>query len=264
MELPTQQDTYDLVFEGTFLKDLPPSIKRYTYHSEHQVLSIIDAEFSRLDTSTHASEFILFHTSKNILEHIFDPLRVDTSVARFCTSFDIKEELLLITLMSTPHSEAASGMHYIMIKTLEPMELDMDLRGYAGATIQGNSRGKQADHGWGPTQRPPGQRDSPAVTLEVAYSESDSKLNSDVRFWLNPNEGDANVCLTLRINRSRPEIRIEKWEKQNDRPHRSQTVWITRRANQTNVAGHPLTIAFGSLFRRQPSSPAETDLLVSQ
>lgn len=265
MELPKHHDSHDLTFKGSFLKDLPPSIKRYTYHSEHQALGIIDSEFSRLDTSTHASEFVLFHTSKETLEHIFDTLRVDTSsIARLCTSFDTEEELLLVTLMKTPHSAASDVVNTMILETLASVRMMRSLQGYSGATIRGQTRGKQADYGWGPKRRPPGQPDSPSVTLEVAYSESDSKLSSDVRFWLNPDDGNANMCLTLRINRSRPEIRIEKWEKQNDRPHRSQIIWITRRGGETTVSDHPLVVPFESLFRRPPSRSWENDLEISQ
>ena len=106
--------------------------------------------------------------------------------------------------------------------------------------------------------------DSLAFTLEVAYSESDSKLNSDVRFWLNPGDGNANICLTLRINRSRPEIRIEKWERQNNKAHRSQVIWVTKQRGQLNVTGHPLLIPFESLFRYQSTCPREKDLEISQ
>lgn len=48
--------------------------------------------------------------------------------------------------------------------------------------------------------------------------------NSDVRFWLDPGNGAAEILLTLQINRFPPGIRIEKWAKQNDRIHRLQVI----------------------------------------
>lgn len=133
----------------------------------------------------------------------------------------------------------------MLIRSLIPMDLSLSLRGYPGATIRGG-RGKQADNGWGPKRKACGAHDRPSITLKVAYSESDSKLNSDVRFWLNPNEGNAKLCLTLQIHKSRPEICIEKRERQNDRIHRSQVTYITKKGDHSNVTHHPITIPFHS------------------
>jgi hypothetical protein len=41
-------------------------------------------------------------------------------------------------------------------------------------------RGKQADYGWGRRRRPHNQPKYPSITLEVAYSESEAMLNSDI------------------------------------------------------------------------------------
>ncbi|CDM29395.1 unnamed protein product [Penicillium roqueforti FM164] len=125
-------------------------------------------------------------------------------------------------------------------------------------------RAKAPDYDWGPKRAPPGQRISPSVALEVAFSESDAKLNSDVRFWLNPDDGNAKGCLTLTIERSRPEIRIENWEKKENRCHRSQVTWVTRKGTRTHVTHHPLIIPFESLFLRQSSRPEEKDLAIPE
>lgn len=262
--MPQHQGSHDLDLEGSFLKDLPPSVKRYTYHGKSQFLNTLHSESTRFEASTNASEFLLFYTSKERIKNILDPQNEDTSVAKFCTSFDTNEQLLLVTMPSKPHSAAADDMNTMIRQALIPMGLLTALQGYPGATIRGDSRGKQADYGWGPKRRAPGQSSSPSVTLEIAFSQSDSKLNSDIRFWLNPDDGNANICLTLRINRSRPEIRIESWERQNNRIHRSQVTWITKTRDRVNVTHHPLTIPFESLFRRQPSHPGEKDLEISE
>lgn len=104
-------------------------------------------------------------------------------------------------------------------------------------------------------------RRSYSVTLEIASSHSDSEINSGVRFWLKPEDGNVNMCLTLRIERSRPEIRIECWERQNHRAHRSQLIWITKQGDRVNVTHHPLTIPFDSPFCRQSSRPEKREML---
>ncbi|KAJ6180241.1 hypothetical protein N7519_010702 [Penicillium mononematosum] len=62
-------------------------------------------------------------------------------------------------------------------------------------------------------QLPNCQLSGPSIALEVAYSKSDSKLSSDVRFWLNPGlqglQNDANVMLVGGIK----VVIIVKWSK---------------------------------------------------
>jgi hypothetical protein len=266
--MPKHQDSYYLDLGGSFLKDLPPSIKRYTYCGNPQFFAIFQSEVARFEASTDISEFLLFHTSKQAIETISNPENEDnkdTSISQFCTAFDINDQLLLVTMSSLPHSQAAHAMNNAVLETLMPMGLSTSILGYQNTTITGNGRGKVPDYGWGPLRRARGQNRSPTVTLEVAFSEAEAKLNADVRFWLDPDSGNANRCLTLRINRSQPEIRIEIWERQNDRIHRSQVTVITEDENQqTNVTHSPFVIPFESLLCRQPSAPRETDLFISQ
>ncbi|KAJ5503587.1 hypothetical protein N7463_006461 [Penicillium fimorum] len=228
MEQDNMDDSSYLDFDGPFLTNLPPSIRRYTYHGEQQFSNIFESE------SSTNSELILFHASKETIEALFNPDQ-ETPIAKLCSSFDTKERLFLITMPSKPHS----------------------------ATIRGDDRGKQPDHGWGPRRRARGEPDSPSVVLEVAYSESNSKSNSDVRFWLNPNEGNANICLTLQIHKSRPEIRIEKWERRQGRIYRSEVTYITKKGDHSNVTHHPINIPFESLLRR-PSERGERDIEFSR
>jgi hypothetical protein len=269
--MPKHQDSYYLDLGGSFLKELPPSIKRYTYCGNPQFFAIFQSEVARFEASRDISEFLLFHTSKEAIETISNPENdeneenEDTSISQFYTSFDINEQLLLVTMSPLPHNQAVHIMDTAVLQTLMPMGLSKSILGYRKATITGNGRGKVPGYGWGPLRPARGQPRSPTVTLEVAFSGAEAKLNSDVRFWLNPDNGNANRCLTLRINRSQPEIRIEMWERRNDRIHRSQVTLITEDENQqTNVTHSPFVIPFESLFCRQPSGPRETDLLIPQ
>ncbi|KAJ5144157.1 uncharacterized protein N7515_002944 [Penicillium bovifimosum] len=80
--------------------------------------------------------------------------------------------------------------------------------------------------------------------------------------------GNADIYLTLRINNSRPEIRVEKGERQNNRIHRSQVIGMSKERNQANaeviVTGHPLIIPFDALFHRQPVDPGGKDPKISE
>lgn len=263
-EMLEDQGSYDLNLDGAFLKDLPPLIKRYTFQGKEQFYNILQTETARarFETSANTSEFVLFHANKETIETLFDPLNEDTDLTRFCSSFDTNEQLLLARMPWGPHNQAVAEMSRLVRRALRPMGLDDVIREYPSLTIQGKDRGKIPDFGWGPKRRARG----PSVPLEVAFSESDSKLNADTRFWLNPEDGNADLCLTLRINKSRPEIWIEKWEWQNNRIHRSQVIWIRRNQAkaEVTVTGHPLIIPFEALFHRQPVAPREKDLEISE
>jgi hypothetical protein len=75
---------------------------------------------------------------------------------------------------------------------------------------------------------------------------------------------ETQIYVTLRIIRSPPVIRIEKWNIQDNCIHRSQVIWITKQGNQTNVTDHPLTTPFEILAQRPSSYPREKDLEISQ
>ncbi|KAJ5689611.1 hypothetical protein N7462_004003 [Penicillium macrosclerotiorum] len=254
------QGSYNLSLDGPFLEDLPPVIKRYTYKGKEQFYNILKAETDLSEASTESSEFVLFRANKKTIETLLGPVTEDTDIAQFCSSFDTSEQLFLVSMPLGPHNEAISQMSILIRQALSPMGLDYALKEYPGLTVEGEDRGKVPDYGWGPKRRACG----PSVALEVAYSESDSKLNSDVRFWLHPDYGKADLCLTLRMNKSQPEVRIEKWERQNNRTHRSQVIWMIRNQGEVTTIGHPLIIPFDALFHRVPDFPREKDLEISE
>lgn len=85
-------------------------------------------------------------------------------------------------------------MDTLIRQKLLPMGLYNAVHGFPGVTIIGKTshRGKQPDYGWGPKRPPhqsrPAEPKKPPVALEVAYIESDEKLNLDVRYWLSPTD----------------------------------------------------------------------------
>ncbi|KAJ9490257.1 hypothetical protein VN97_g2985 [Penicillium thymicola] len=198
-----------------------------------------------------------------MIETLLNPDNESTTLTKNCSSFDLNEELILIKMPSHEHSSATSAVDHAIVAALLPMGLFSSVNAYPGATIQGQKRGKQPDHGWGSRRPPSGYERTPSVILEVAWSESDSKLNSDVRFWLDPADGNAKTCLTLRVDKRQPTIRIENWRLQNGRPYRVQMIQVTKVSNRITVTNHPLIIPFEDLFLRPSSIPAERDIEIS-
>ncbi|KAJ5855442.1 uncharacterized protein N7529_009386 [Penicillium soppii] len=81
-------------------------------------------------------------------------------------------------MLSREHTAASSGINWATTEALRPMSLHAAPHRYSGTNIEGRDRSKQGNHGWGPRRPPFGHPKRLSVTLEVAYSESDSKLNS--------------------------------------------------------------------------------------
>ncbi|KAJ5263274.1 hypothetical protein N7478_010879 [Penicillium angulare] len=74
-------------------------------------------------------------------------------------------------------------------------------------------------------------------------SRADKKLQSDVRFWFSPIHGNANACLTVRIQQSN--IRVEQWHRDHrGRICRKGVVWITKTTDRLVVDNnYPIRIS---------------------
>ncbi|CAI7608959.1 unnamed protein product [Penicillium pancosmium] len=271
--MPAQQENHNSRGDDaqddrrSFLMNLPLSIKMYTYYGEPQFFDILDTEYALSDSSGTGSEFLLFHASEKTINTIMNP-QSSRCIAKFCSSFDTQEQLLLVKIPCSLHTAACVEMNDMIKKCLIPMGLSSAVQGYPCAIVRSSpidTRGKQPDYCWGPKNKPPYLPSTPSVTFEVAYSESESKLTSDARFWLSPGHGNANICLTLQIDQSRPEIKIRQWRKSSKtRIKCSQTIRVTRKGQALDFRGHPLTIPFEGLFRCKSSRPEAGDLVISE
>ena len=133
------------------------------------------------------------------------------------------------------------------------------------ATFKGENKAKQADSAWALRRPPPGQsRDWPTLVVEIAFSETPSKLVSDVCFWLEGTKRTAQVVVTLTINWQNPQITLERWEQQNSHAHRVQKIAIYKVNQRTTVQGGPLVIGFKELFLRPSDTPRETDIQLGE
>lgn len=244
---------------NTWLGELSPSIKRYRYEQKKQLQEVFDIEYNRLlQREKNSSEWLLFEIDEETFSHDFLNLEDETS----WSSFSKPESLLLIKMMTKEHSAAIGAFNNALIAALVPMGLEMALQPYPSATVESDERSKQGDNAWGPIRAPRGHdRDWPTVVLEVAVSENQSKLQSDVRFWLRDGRGKVKIVFTLRVDRESPRIVIEKWVLKNERVHREGQVTISQNNNgHIHVANAPLTIKFESLFLRNADVPRERDI----
>lgn len=129
----------------------------------------------------------------------------DKIIQRSWNSYDSQQQLLLTKMpASRPHEIAQRVFERLLFDALEPMGLKDSLRTFGSAACRADGgSSKQPDCEFLP-KRLPGARTNkwPAVVVEVAYSESPSKLFSDARFWLTESRGDVRIVVTIKIDRS--------------------------------------------------------------
>ncbi|KAJ5096317.1 hypothetical protein NUU61_005673 [Penicillium alfredii] len=248
-----------------FLGDLGPQIKRYQYQGIGQFLAIRAMQCHRQQEDLGFSEWILF-TGVEPQAFTRDFLNTnDKNILRSWSAYDKTLRLLLAIMPVSPaHGAAATAFDRQLFEALKPLGLDESIRSTGPATRSGEHGARQPDCQFLPNRRPSGRTDDwPSLVVEVAFSESPSKLNASVRYWFQESKGDVKTVITLRINQTRPSLVFEKWENNNGRERRQQVVAVQKGENN-HVYVQPqngaLTIDFDKLFLRQPSQPRETDI----
>lgn len=257
-----------------FLGNLEPSIKRFPYQGKRQFNNIMKQEFQRRAQSSDPiekwSEWVLFTDldeetfTRDFLNSANETHQIDDWTAN-CPSYDSSLRLLLTKMPLSPHEVALQVFETLLFSALKPMELHRAVRLLRSTTVDGTSGRKEPDGSWAPHRLPRGHpKNMPTVVLEVALSETQSKLSSDVRFWLNQSHGGVKVVLTLAISRKGPTITLEKWELRNDRQHRTGRVDISMGANKRiRVDGGPLVIKFEKFFLRPAEDAREGDITIN-
>lgn len=256
-----------------FLGDLEPSIKRFPYQGKRQFNNVMNQEFERRAQSNDPiekwSEWVLFTDldektfTRDFLNSADETHQINDWTTN-CPSYDSSLCLLLTKMRLSPHEVASEVFETLLFSALQPMGLHRAVRHLRSTTVEGTSGRKEPDGSWAPYRLPRGHpKNIPTVVLEAALSETQSKLSSDVRFWLHQSHGGVKVVLTLAVDRNGPKITLEKWELRDDRPHRTGRVDISMGTNKTRVHGGPLVIEFEKLFLRPSENPKETDIMIN-
>ncbi|KAJ5443095.1 Amidohydrolase 3 [Penicillium cf. griseofulvum] len=248
----------------SFLEGLPLSTKRYRYQGKEHFLHTYYLELDRFTRSkSGTSEYIIFDIDAETLEKDFlDPDIEDRSFT--FDSFDTDKNLLLIKMESDEHAEATRQIGFSITEKLHHMGLRTAVKSFP--SIRAGVQGKHPDDGWGPVRPPPGHDRRATVVIEVGLSESQQKLERDATFLLDPQRGKANIALTVKLNRRKPQITIDKYECDGDNGciNRVQHIQITETSSgdDVTVSNPPLVIPFEQLMMRPKSSPAENDIII--
>ncbi|KAJ5980112.1 hypothetical protein N7481_007410 [Penicillium waksmanii] len=116
-------------------------------------------------------------------------------------------QILIITMPSRPHEEAASSFDILIAALAKEMKVYRRLANCGSTLVETPDRSKQADRSWQPTRS---QSKFPTVALEVGFSETTAKLERDIAWWINTSKGNIRMGLTIDIKRS-GSIEIKSW-----------------------------------------------------
>ena len=178
------------------------------------------------------------------------------------STFDSKLKLLLARMpVSEPHEQVAQVFGEVFLEAVEKVGMKRSLSKTGGKTCKDTGGGKQAELSYLPRRLPRGRsRRWPSMVLELAFSEKEPKLMSDICFWFHESKGDVKTVATLRVHRNEPMLTIDIWEANGDgRIHRTQNVTIKKSANKVKASG-PIKIEFEKLFLRKTETPQERDM----
>ena len=246
-----------------FLRSLSPAIRKCPYNGSPPFIEIWENERHQRKPTTR-SEWILL---TGVDEKTFSQRFLNHPHPPQWSSYDKVLNLLLVRMTkSITHEDSAIIFHNKILQAVIAKGLDPDLLVYCGrATRQGSVGAKEADFAYLPREFFNGaSEDWPSVVLETAFSEDQSKLVSDVRFWLNGSEGKVKIVFTMKIH-SKSNVTIDKWEPSDGRSHRTQHIEIMKRNNgNVLVSGHPLVLEFEKLLLRAGNGPQETDIVFDE
>ncbi|KAJ5970262.1 uncharacterized protein N7479_000180 [Penicillium vulpinum] len=190
------------------------------------------------------SDCVLFYIpSRSIQSDILD-FPVLSGPNRY--SFDLAANLLLVKMITIIHSDIGQFINLALTRVITQMGLAAYVRFYAGATIREEGCGKEGDQGWGPLPVPQGFPDKPTVTLE-----------------LYPAKGNVNTTVTIKVDRKRPRLMVDRWERIDGVVQTTQQIEISKVNGQIELTNDSLTVPFESLFLRQPTGD-ENDITLDR
>ncbi|CAI7651441.1 unnamed protein product [Penicillium palitans] len=237
-----------------FLDGLPPSTNRYTYEGKEQFDQIYKIELNRLQRALSLLQSKSIDRNSHELSEYF-VIAIDAS------SFK-QDFVLLIRMTTTEHAEVSMALNTEIMEILQRMGLHRAVLGYGKVDVDvGNGDTKRPDWGWGPIRRSDSPK-RPQVVVEVAVSETETKLRNDARMWVDPVKGQAYMAIAIKVDRTKPMITLDtyEWDSGTQRARVTQSCVIEETSTKITVSQCPIAIPFNYIFGRSPQIPKETDL----
>ncbi|KAL3448263.1 hypothetical protein BJX65DRAFT_69115 [Aspergillus insuetus] len=175
-------------------------------------------------------------------------------------AYDPLLELLLVQMPSKLHDCAGEAFNNHFVLALGRIGMFQTMLAWGTGRHRAPLGNKEADKAWGPIRGPSGRNmDWPTLVVETAFSETSSKLQSDVRYWERAAAGDVNLIITLRVARNHPEIIIEKWgTNAQGKAQSEQKITIRMLNGKPKISPRaPMVFEFERVFLRRPTTPRE-------
>lgn len=260
-----------------------PSSSEYAYEDLLHFSKIYSREYQAFknDPSGQSSEFlILTQIDERTLSADISTTASDWDASRLLyksyRDYIPSLRLVLIKMVTAAHEQAHIALSDTIKRNLAPMGgLDRELLSMGQVEIESNGRRKSADQSYRPRQLPSGRSDHwPSVVIEVAFSESRSKLANDARWWLCDSAGDVRAAITIAVHTTRREIVLERWgligrEMRSDSSKQVPEAIQRLTISQDTTAQLPIrmtsdtfVIPFHHLFLR-PAGPGEGDVVLN-
>jgi hypothetical protein len=179
-------------------------------------------------------------------------------------------QCLFLTLTSSPHETASQTFGDIMREKLLAMHCDEECISTERANRKLTNLQKTPDLSWRPEA---GLHIT--LALEVEVSESERGLALDAKIWLEDPESHVAQVITIRINRTRPEIVFSVWEATKEETDTDTRVKPLPKSKEVQkgivtleqerlVANGRITLSFSNMFERQARrGTAERDVIFS-
>lgn len=256
------------------LEELPAETPRHDYQNFQRFLEIINSQFSQDPTSPEfISDLVVFY---NIHPRNLQDLATELKYTPAkLSSYDPTHHVITLKMASRMHSGAALKFSSFVDAWTRSMGLRRVLYPAGSALVPGESKRKAPDASWVPKW--PGsktRRHWPSMVVEVAFTESRTNLENDIRFWLKESKGDVKIAVTITVQRQKPgKIVLEQWEftpsTKNTRSQQGtlrvvQTMTATRKQGQSTLISGSFVLAFEDIFlNSKASEPGASDLIIS-
>ncbi|KAL3455932.1 hypothetical protein BJX64DRAFT_294601 [Aspergillus heterothallicus] len=234
-----------------------PAIQKCTYTS----VSRFKEDFQHALDTAKVDYILLSNVAPQTFATCFN--NVDEEDENPCArwrSYDPLLRLLLVQMPSKVHDCAGEAFNNYFVKALIGIGMFQTMLAWGTGRHSAPLGNKEADKAWGPIRGPPGRNmDWPTLVVETAFSETNSKLRSDVRYWERAVAGNVNLIITIRVARNHPEIIIEKWgTNAQGKAQLEQRLTITLVNGKPKVSPRaPMVFEFERVFLRPPTTPRE-------
>lgn len=181
--------------EDEFLSHLSPNTPIFHYNPQCRLASFLPP------TSPHDSFVVIKEFPQELLDQLDErlPGRLDYSPSL---------KVLILKMPSHPNEEAAGKFEAMLATLADHMGVRRRISHLGSSRVDGEDRAKQADRSWMPVRT---QGQFPSVVLEVGYTETAVKLETDIAWWVRQPGGRIKMGITIDIKRGSHNIEIKSW-----------------------------------------------------